>query len=107
MKKGGLLRDLEQKIECSQQYLNDYEKQIISIENEMIKINNEYDWSYKIFYQYNIFDNNQLIEYRDNLLNNLYLLNKTYQSVSKNLSKQKIITKFLMDCYYYVDKSIY
>ena len=43
LKKGGLLKDLEQKINASQDYLNEYEKQLIGIQNEMEKLNFEYD----------------------------------------------------------------
>lgn len=105
MKKGGLLRDLETKIKTSQEYMNEYEKQLVDIKTEMEKLNHEFDQTY---INYNYTNNNKFnIEYRDDIMNLMYNLNETYKFVLNNLEKQKKITKFLMNCYYYVDKSIY
>lgn len=105
MKKGGLLRDLENKIKTSQEYMNEYEKQLVDIKTEMEKLNYEYDQTY---INYNYINNNKFnLEYRDDIMNLMYNLNETYKFVLNNLEKQKKITKFLMNCYYYVDKSMY
>lgn len=105
MKKGGLLKDLEQKINASQDFLNEYEKQLIGIQNEMEKLNFEYDQTFNNYNYINNFKFN--LEYRDDIMNMMYSLNETRKFVLNNLEKQKIITKFLMNCYYYVDKSMY
>lgn len=73
----------------------------------MTELNLEYDWSYKVLYQSNLFENKNLIEYRDEILNRMYLLNETRKKVLKKMKSQKHITRFLMNCYYFVDKAMY
>lgn len=85
--------------------MNEYEKQLVDIKTEMEKLNYEYDQTY---INYNYINNNKFnLEYRDDIMNLMYNLNETYKIVLNNLEKQKKITKFLMNCYYYVDKSMY
>ena len=50
-KKGGLLNNLELKIQATQELLNQYEKKLKSLENDNSSLNFEYEMSYKIFWE--------------------------------------------------------
>lgn len=76
-KKGGLIKDLEQRIKEYQNLLHHYEKKILSFENEISQLQLEYNQSYEVFTQpFEYEPNNEfLLDYRDSILNQMLNLN--------------------------------
>lgn len=105
MVKGGLLRELEQKIKASQDLLNTYEIESKHMEEELVQLSIQYENSYNDWRWYS--NQKELETFRQTIINTMLEINDKLTQTFESLCKQRKITKFLMDCYYYVQKSVY
>lgn len=104
LKKGGLLRELELKIQATHTIMNDYEKDIKQLEVENERLNYEYCQSYKINIRLCINDDiKYLNSYRQSIMDSLANNNYKLFELNCNLKKQCNIYKFLSKCYYYIN----
>lgn len=103
--KGRLLETIELKIHASQEQLNKYEIQINQIKTENNRLNQEYNNSFKIIYKPE--DHKYMLDYRQTIMNEITQNNYELNRIGYNLNVQKDIYKFLYNCYYFIDKSMY
>ena len=103
--KGRLLNDIELKIHCSQEWLNKYNSMIDQLEIENERLNQEYKNSYKIIYP--PYDNNKIIEYRQAVIEQIVQNNNKLDELKNKIIKQQELYKFMYNCYYFIDKSMY
>ena len=105
--KGGLLNELQLKINASKELQWQYQKSLDQIEIENERLNHEYTESMKI-------DNNLLndqnlkflLDYRQSIINRICLNNQTCNQLYHCLDKQKEILGLLSDCYHVILKNI-
>lgn len=101
--KGGLINELEMRIEASKELQWQYEKQINIIQSEIARLNDEYVKSMKI-------DNNslsdgnlkQLLDYRQSIINEIINNNEKVAELTISLGKQSEIIGLLNKCHYFV-----
>ena len=103
--KGRLLNDIELKIHGSQEWLNKYNSMIDQLEISNERLNKEYQNSYKVIYQ--PYNNHKLIEYRQVLIDQIVENNNKLDELKIKIVKQQELYKFLYNCYYFIDKSMY
>ena len=106
LKKGGLLRELELKIDCSNHLKFQYEKDIKYFENWNTYLNYEYEQSYEVFFNDTYLTPQkfeQLDQYRQSIIDRLALNNNSIQELKEKLKKQECIHLLLTKCYYMID----
>ena len=107
-KKGGLLNELEQRIEACNQLQNDYECNINFLTNRNENyhyIHNESfksDWIIKNCIKNN-YKNFDIIEYRQSLIDNICYNNDLIQDYKKRLEKSINISTFLQKIYFFIN----
>lgn len=107
-KRGGLLNELEQRIEACNQLQNDYECNINFLTNRNENYHYIYNESFKndwiikncIKNNYKIFD---IIEYRQSLIDNICYNNDLIQDYKKRLEKSINISTFLQKIYFFIN----
>ena len=104
-KKGGLIRDLEQRIKEYQDLLHHYEKKILSIENEISQLQFEYNQSFEVFTQpFQHEPNNEfLLDYRNSILNQMLNLNNYIFELNDTKCKWEKECNFLNRMYLYLN----
>lgn len=105
-KKGGLLRELELRIEASNSIQFDYEKKIKYFENWNSQLNYEYNISYNVFFENQYLTPikfQQLDDYRQKILDRIALNNHSIQELKDKMNKQYLIHVLLTKCYYMID----
>ena len=103
--KGRLIENIELKIHACQEQLNQYEKEFNQIETENHRLNQEYKNSFKVVYRPE--DHKYMIDYRQTIINEITQNNEELNQISYQFNLQKEIYKFLYNCYYFIDKSMY
>lgn len=108
MKLGGLLNELKNKIDQSNEYSNHLEIKINKLENDNSQLNWEYDQSYYIPPGLaNHYDYKKLLEYRqcllDRIANNNNYINELKISLDKNINTCKLYEK----CFFFLNKNYY
>jgi hypothetical protein len=103
--KGRLLETIELKIHASQEQLNKYEMELNQIKTENNRLNQEYNNSFKIIYKPE--DHKYMLDYRQTIMNEITQNNYELNRIGYHFNVQKDIYKFLYNCYYYIDKSMY
>ena len=107
LKKGGLLKNLEEKIKASNEIKNNYEKQLKSYENWNAELNYEYDISYNVFFENRYLSPNEfekLDEYRQRILDKIAMNNHNINVLKIRIKKQEEIHLLLVNCYYMINK---
>lgn len=106
LKRGGLLQELEQKIEISNHLLFQYEKEIKNLENWNSQLNYEYKISYKVFYEDNYLTPikfQQLYDYRQKIIDRISINNNNINVLKDKCKKQQCIHLLFTKCYYMID----
>lgn len=109
-KKGGLLNELEQKIQACNELQNNYESQINFLTNRNENYNYVYketfkpDWSYKNYVNKNIYKN--ILEYRQSLIDDICYNNNLIEQYKKQLQKNINISTFLQKIYFFINFNI-
>lgn len=106
MKKGGLLEELEMKINASNSINFDYENEIKKLENWNSQLNYEYEISYKVFYEdqhLTPIKFQQLADYRQIIIDQITKNNYKIEEIKKCLKSQQKIHLLLTKCYYMID----
>ncbi len=103
--KGRLLNDIELKIHASQEYLNKYNKSIDQLEMENARLNHEFNNSFKVIIP--PYNNHKLIEYRQKIIDQIVENNNMLDRLRVKICKQQELYKFMYNCYYFIDKSMY
>ena len=106
---GGLINELEQKIQACNQLQNDYECNINFLTNR----NDNYYNVYKNTYNFDWLKNNykyikpkSLYDYRQSLIDNIGYNNNLIQDYKKRLEKSINISTFLQKIYFYINFNI-
>ena len=106
-KKGGLLKELEQKIEANLQIQNEYERCINILTNRNDNYNYVYnetfkpDWSGKKYINTNIYKN--ILEYRQSLIDDICHNNNLIDWYKNKLEKTININNFLQRLYFFIN----
>ena len=106
MKRGGLLRELEERIEASNHLKFEYEKQIYNFENWNSQLNYEYEISYNVFYEDQYLTPQkfqELDQYRQAIIDRIAINNQNLNILKDKLKKQECIHLLLTKCYYMID----
>ena len=103
--KGRLLNDIELKIHACQEWLNKYNTMIDQLELENERLNQEYQNSYKVVCP--PYNNHKLIEYRQAVIEQICENNNKLDELKRKIVKQQELYKFMYNCYYFIDKSMY
>ena len=80
-KKGGLLNELEEKIQSNQNWLNHYELKIKSLENDNSQLDFEWRQSFKINLE-NLTNTKDLLNYRQSIIDKI-CNNNNYIDIAK------------------------
>lgn len=108
---GGLINELEQKIQACNQLQNDYECNINFLTNRndnyfnTYKKSFDYDWINKNCINKN-YSNFDMIQYRQSLIDNIGYNNNLIQDYKKRLEKSINISTFLQKIYFYINFNI-
>lgn len=95
------MNELELKIEASNNVLFEYEKELKHLENINSNLNYEYNISFKVF-DYS----KELLNYRQNILDNIGQNNYRINILNKSIKKQNLIHVLLTNCYYKIDNLV-
>lgn len=109
MKKGGLLKDLEIKIEASNTVLNMYEKYIADLEVQNQRLNKTYNGTYNYTWlKENLYNWNSvnLIEWRQSLIEKICHNNDMVEKYKKDQTSQEKVNLFLKKLYFYINKNL-
>lgn len=101
--KGGLINELEMRIEASKELQWQYEKQINVIQSEIARLNDEYIKSMKV--EVNLLTDKNLkflLDYRQSIINEIISNNEKVSELSISLGKQSEILGLLNKCHYFV-----
>lgn len=101
--KGGLINELEMRIEASKELQWQYEKQINVLQSEIARLNNEYIKSMKV--DINLLTDKNLkflLDYRQSIINEIISNNEKVSELSISLGKQSEILGLLNKCHYFV-----
>lgn len=101
--KGGLINELEMRIEASKELQWQYEKQINVIQSEIARLNDEYIKSMKV--DINLLTDKNLkflLDYRQSIINEIISNNEKVSELSISLGKQSEILGLLNKCHYFV-----
>lgn len=105
-KKGGLLKDLEEKIEASNIVLNLYEKYVSELQLQNQRINKIYNGTYNFeWLKQNLYNWNSvnLIEWRQSLIEKICHNNDMIEKYKKDEISQMNINSFLKNIYFYIN----
>lgn len=105
-KKGGLLQELEQRIDASNHIKFEYEKQIKNYENWNSQLNYEYEISYQVFFEDTRLTPQKFQEldnYRQSIIDRIAINNNNLIVLKDKLKKQECIHLLLTKCYYIID----
>ena len=106
MKRGGLLEELELRIQASNSIKNEYEKEIQQLEYWNSQLNYEYEVSYNIFFENKYLspvDFEKLDEYRQCVIDKISINNGEISKLKEKLKKQETIHVLLTKCYYMIN----
>lgn len=101
--KGGLINELEMRIEASKELQWQYEKQINVLQSEIARLNDEYIKSMKV--DINLLTDKNLkflLDYRQSIINEIISNNEKVSELSISLGKQSEILGLLNKCHYFV-----
>ena len=101
--KGGLINELEMRIEASKELQWQYEKQINVLQSEIARLNDEYIKSMKV--EVNLLTDKNLkflLYYRQSIINEIISNNEKVSELSISLGKQSEILGLLNKCHYFV-----
>lgn len=101
--KGGLINELEMRIDASKELQWQYEKQINILQSEIARLNDEYVKSMKV--DINLLTDKNLkflLDYRQSIINEIISNNEKVSELSISLGKQSDILGLLSKCHYFV-----
>lgn len=101
--KGGLINELEMRIDASKELQWQYEKQINVLQSEIARLNDEYVKSMKV--DINLLTDKNLkflLDYRQSIINEIISNNEKVSELSISLGKQSEILGLLSKCHYFV-----
>ena len=108
MKLGGLLNELKNKIDQSNEYNNHLEIKINKLENDNSQLNWEYNQSYLVPPGLtNHWNYKKLYEYRQTILDKIANNNNYINELKINLDKNINTCKLYEKCFFYLNKNYY
>ena len=98
------IENIEEKIECSQLILNNYEKNKNCLELENRRLNLEYRDSYDFDVYHKYTDVGSLCQYRQSIINKIVENNYLIDNLEYKIKKQIEINNLLCNCNFYINK---